>query len=69
MRSAVLIVILSYVSFISIGDAQAKEIARDQYLKQVPLSSPRLVQQTAASAALHLYGDRDDFVFDVTVSF
>jgi hypothetical protein len=48
------------VFFIFIGDAPAKEVARDAYLTHVPLHAPRLVQQTAASQALHLYGDRDD---------
>lgn len=48
------------VLLLSIVGARAKEVARDAYLKQVPLSSPRLVQQTAASLALNLFGDRDD---------
>ena len=51
---------LAAVSLVLTVSAQAKEIARDQYLKHVPLGSPRLVQQTAASDALHLYGDRRD---------
>ncbi|HMB68530.1 MAG TPA: hypothetical protein VKU85_04440 [bacterium] len=39
--------------------AGADEIPHDAYLTHVPLSSPRLVRQTEASAALHLFGDRD----------
>lgn len=42
------------------GILQAQEISRDAYLKFVPLSHPRLVRQTAASEALHLFGDRQD---------
>jgi len=44
----------------ALREARAQEVARDRYLKHVPLGAPRLVQQTAASAALHLYGDRAD---------
>ncbi len=39
------------------GTAQAQEIPRDEYLRQLPLSLPRLGLQSDASVALHLYGD------------
>lgn len=35
----------------------AQEIPRDSYLHYLPLSYPKLMPQTAASAELHLYGD------------
>jgi len=37
----------------------AQEIARDEYLVQVPLGLPRLTPQTDASVALDLFGDVD----------
>ena len=37
--------------------ATAQEIPREEYLGHLPLSAPRLVQQTAASADLFLFGD------------
>lgn len=37
--------------------AASQEIPRDEYLNQLPLSQPRLVQQTAASLELQLFGD------------
>lgn len=38
----------------------AQEIRRDNYLRFVPLTYPRIVGQTAANAAFHLYGNPDD---------
>ena len=40
--------------------AGAKEIPRTEYIAYVPLTYPRLVRQTRASDALHLYGNRTD---------
>lgn len=42
------------------GEVRGQEIPRDTYLKFVPLSYPRLVQQNEATDALHLYGNRED---------
>jgi len=57
MKSTLLI--LSAVILIGNVGARADEVPRDQYLKQVPLGRMRLVRQTTASEALHLYGDRE----------
>ena len=38
----------------------AQEIPRDEYLRMLPLSQPRLALQTDASVALDLYGDTSD---------
>lgn len=35
----------------------AQEVPRDEYLRFVPLSQPKLTEQTAASRRLNLYGD------------
>ena len=51
---------LSCLSVAFVATASAQEIPRDEYLKYVPLNYPRLVQQTPATEALHLYGDRED---------
>ncbi len=59
MRSAIVLFALSLMPMTVVCGAQAAEVARDEYLKLVPLDRPRLVQQTAASAALYLYGDRE----------
>jgi hypothetical protein len=60
MKSPSWFPVLLAATFILIGRAHAKEIARDAYLKHVPLGAPRLVQQTPASDALHLYGNPQD---------
>jgi len=60
VRRPVWLFVLSAALLVTAGPARAKEVARDAYLKQVPLSHPRLVRQTDASDALHLYGDRED---------
>lgn len=47
----------------AVGDvtpARGQEPYRDDYLRFVPLSYPRLVRQTPASVRFHLYGDRSD---------
>lgn len=40
--------------------ARGQEIPRDEYLRQLPLSMPRLVPGPAATAELDLFGDPDD---------
>ncbi len=55
-----LVLLFLCASFILAGGAHGQEIPRDEYLKYVPLTYPRLVQQTAATDALHLYGDQSD---------
>jgi len=58
--AASLFAALSGALLILIGGAQAQEIPRDEYLKYVPLTYPRLGQQSVATDSLHLYGDRTD---------
>jgi hypothetical protein len=41
------------------GPAEA-QIPQDQYLRYVPLTYPRIIRQTEASARFHLYGDPGD---------
>ena len=38
----------------------AQDIPQDEYLNYMPLDYRRIVRQTDASAAFHLYGNRDD---------
>lgn len=38
----------------------AAQIPRDEYLRYVPLTYPRIIRQTEASARFHLYGDAGD---------
>jgi hypothetical protein len=59
MRNTFLCLVLSSVCLIPTGDANGQEIPRREYLKYVPLNCPRLLQQTVATDALHLYGDRE----------
>ena len=42
---------------VSAVPAAAQEIPRDEYLRMLPLSLPKLGLQTEASAALNLFGD------------
>jgi hypothetical protein len=58
MKCTTVLPALSFLLPTMIRSPQAAEVARDEYLKLAPLDRPRLVPQTAASAALHLYGDR-----------
>lgn len=60
MRGTVLLLVLSLLPLTMVRNLRAAEVPRDEYLKLVPLSHPRLVPQTDASEALHLYGDRED---------
>jgi hypothetical protein len=56
MRRLLLLFAAAGVLLCPSADPRAREVARDAYLKQVPLGMPQLVPQTAASDALHLYG-------------
>jgi len=47
----------SLLALVSWSSVVAQEIPRDRYLRYLPLSYPKLVPQTAASAELHLFGD------------
>jgi hypothetical protein len=60
MKAANSFLVFAGVLLVAGGGLRAKEIARTEYLKHIPLGAPRLVRQTAASDALHLYGDRRD---------
>ncbi len=50
---------LSLLSLLIAAPAGA-QIPLDQYLKYIPLTYPRIVRQTEASARFHLYGDPAD---------
>ncbi|HET6348239.1 MAG TPA: hypothetical protein VFH88_04070 [Candidatus Krumholzibacteria bacterium] len=61
MTSPVPRLLMIAVLFLSAaGVAAGQEIPRDQYLRHMPLSRPRLGQETEASRALHLFGDQSD---------
>jgi hypothetical protein len=60
MRRLLPLIAMPVASCLVFACAEAVEVPRDEYLKLMPLERPRLVQQTAASDALHLYGDRAD---------
>jgi len=52
------IILLSFLFVSHIVKAQA--IPKNEYLTYLPLEYPRIIEQTKASADLHLYGDRSD---------
>lgn len=56
-RSDLWVGILALAACIPV-QAPAQEISRDEYLRFVPLSQPRLTEQTDASRRFRLYGDR-----------
>lgn len=60
MKSMLLRFVPPVAVFFAVGFARSQEVPRDQYIKYVPLSHPRLVQQTFPSEEMRLYGDRDD---------
>jgi hypothetical protein len=60
MKHGILITALVSSFLIPLTEASAQEIPRDEYLTYVPLTYPRLVQQTVATDGLDLYGDRQN---------
>lgn len=54
------IISLQSLLTILLSASLAQEIRRDNYLRFVPLNYPRIIGQTAANAAFHLYGNPDD---------
>lgn len=60
MKLYVFLFLSSVTIALGFGPIAGQEIPRGEYLLHLPLSAPRLVSQTPANAALHLFGDRDD---------
>jgi len=50
-------VIVSLLGVLSVSDAHAQRIPRDEYLRYLPLELPSIVRQTSGSVAMSLYGD------------
>jgi len=48
------------VAALTLSATAEAQIPSDEYLRHVPLTYPRIIRQTEASARFHLYGDRGD---------
>src|SRR5512139_3456989 len=60
MRRIAISVLAAVVLCVGVADPVTAQIPVDKYLKYVPLTYPRIIRQTDATAKFHLYGDPSD---------